>query len=119
VQADAELLKLVFQTLLLDSAHASQESGTIHVSVAHEGPACAIAVRDAGPGIPPDIRQKIFHPFFATKSRGSGLGLPTARRLVEAHQGTISIDCPPEGGTVVTVRLPVQGSAAEAGGQLV
>jgi two-component system, NtrC family, nitrogen regulation sensor histidine kinase GlnL len=63
-------------------------------------------VKDNGPGIVPDIREKIFTPFFTTKSRGSGLGLPTAKRLVEAHRGTIDIECPPDGGTVVTVQLP-------------
>jgi signal transduction histidine kinase len=61
---------------------------------------------DSGPGIPADVRARIFTPFFTTKSRGSGLGLPTAKRLVEAHHGTIDVDCPPAGGTTVTVRLP-------------
>jgi hypothetical protein len=51
-------------------------------------------------------REKIFTPFFTTKVRGSGPGLPTVRRLIEAHQGTISIVCPSAGGTVVTVQLP-------------
>ena len=50
--------------------------------------------------------EKIFTPFFTTKVRESGLGLPTVRRLIEAHQGTISIACPSAGGTVVTVQLP-------------
>ena len=46
------------------------------------------------------IREKIFTPFFTTKSRGTGLGLPTAKRLIEAHAGTrCAIDCPPAGGT--------------------
>jgi signal transduction histidine kinase len=62
---------------------------------------------DSGPGIPDDVREKIFTPFFTTKARGTGLGLPTAKRLVEAHHGTIDIACPPGGGTHVTVRLPL------------
>jgi two-component system sensor histidine kinase HydH len=45
-------------------------------------------------------------PFFTTKARGTGLGLPTAKRLVEAHRGCISVDCPPAGGTIVTIELP-------------
>jgi signal transduction histidine kinase len=53
------------------------------------------------------VRQKIFTPFFTTKSRGSGLGLPTAKRLVEAHHGLIAVDCPAAGGTTVTVQLPM------------
>jgi signal transduction histidine kinase len=52
------------------------------------------------------MRDKVFTPFFTTKKRGSGLGLPTCRRLVEAHRGTIAVDCPPSGGTRVTVSLP-------------
>ena len=52
------------------------------------------------------MRDQIFLPFFTTKARGSGLGLPTAKRLVEAHRGTISVACPPDGGTTVTVQLP-------------
>jgi signal transduction histidine kinase len=62
---------------------------------------------DSGSGIPTEIRDKIFTPFFTTKSRGSGLGLPTAKRLIEAHNGQITIDCPPAGGTSVVVRLPL------------
>jgi two-component system sensor histidine kinase AtoS len=62
---------------------------------------------NAGPGNPADVREKIFTPFFTTKSRGSGLGLPTAKRMVEAHDGQITIDCPPAGGTTVVIRLPM------------
>ena len=54
----------------------------------------------------PAVPEKIFMPFFRTKTRGSGLGLPTARRLIETHSGQISVDCPATGGTTVTVRLP-------------
>ena len=99
IEADPDLLKIVFQNLLVNGAHAMQGQGTIRVSVKAVDSSCQIAFSDAGPGIPPDIREKIFTPFFTTKSRGSGLGLPTAKRLIEAHRGTISIDCPPGGGT--------------------
>ena len=74
---------------------------------------CEIAVTDTGPGIPAEIREKIFTAFFTTKSRGSGLGLATARRLVEAHQGEIQVECPPSGGTRITVRLPTQSERSE------
>ena len=52
------------------------------------------------------VAAKAFEPFFTTKARGTGLGLSTARRLVEAHGGTISVECPPAGGTTVTLQLP-------------
>ena len=103
---DAELLKIVFVNLLVNAAHAMQGRGTIHVSLASIADICQIAFADEGPGIPADVLEKIFTPFFTTKVRGSGLGLPTVRRLIEAHHGTISIACPSAGGTVVTVQLP-------------
>jgi signal transduction histidine kinase len=79
----------------------------MRVEVAAVNSTCHIAFRDSGPGIPADVMEKIFTPFFTTKSRGSGLGLPTAKRLVEAHAGRVSIDCPPGGGTTVVVELPL------------
>jgi signal transduction histidine kinase len=106
VFADADLLKIVFENLLVNGAQAMRGQGTIQVSVALSDNTCQIAFSDSGPGIPTDLRDKIFTPFFTTKARGSGLGLPTARRLIEAHRGTISISCPLDGGTTVTVQLP-------------
>jgi two-component system sensor kinase FixL len=107
VPADAELLKIVFLNLLVNAAHAMQGQGTIRVSLSAEDSTCRVVVADKGPGIPPEIREKVFTPFFTTKARGTGLGLVTARRLIEAHAGTISIDCPEDGGTRVTIELPV------------
>jgi two-component system sensor kinase FixL len=103
---DAELLKIVFVNLLVNAGHAMQGRGTIHVSLTSIADLCQIVFADEGPGIPADVLEKIFTPFFTTKARGSGLGLPTVRRLIEAHQGTISIACPSAGGTVVTIQLP-------------
>lgn len=60
------------------------------------------------PGIPSEVREKIFTPFLTTKSRGSGLGRPTARRLIEAHHGQIVIDCPQSGGATIVVQLPME-----------
>jgi two-component system sensor kinase FixL len=108
IQADAELLKIVILNLLINGAHAMQGRGTLSVVVSDGGHSCLIAVSDQGPGIPPDIREKIFTPFFTTKARGSGLGLPTARQLVDAHGGDIRITCPEAGGTIVTVELPAR-----------
>jgi two-component system sensor kinase FixL len=108
VPADAEMLKIVFQNLLINSAHAMKGRGRIRVAVTAVDTSCQIAFIDAGPGIPPEVREKIFTPFFTTKSRGSGLGLPTAKRLIEAHNGQIAVDCPPGGGTTVVVRLPME-----------
>jgi PAS domain S-box-containing protein len=110
--ADAELLKIVFVNLLVNAAHAMEGGGTIHVSITPVDAVCEVAFRDSGPGIPRDVLEKIFTPFFTTKPRGTGLGLPTVKRLVEAHAGTIDVACPPGGGTTVTVRLPVTTASA-------
>lgn len=105
--ADPELLKIVFQNLLINGAHAMAGRGELRVRLTGNGQLSAVAFTDHGPGIPPDIRDKIFTPFFTTKVRGTGLGLPTAKRLVEAQGGTIAIECPPNGGTTVLVQVPI------------
>jgi two-component system, LuxR family, sensor kinase FixL len=111
--ADAELLKIVFMNLLVNAAHAMEGGGTIHVSITAAEGLCEVTFRDSGPGIPREILEKIFTPFFTTKPRGTGLGLPTVKRLVEAHAGSIQVSCPTGGGTSVTVRLPsAQGIAS-------
>jgi len=106
--ADAELLKIVVQNLLINGAHATQGRGLIRISVTSDDGRCQITIADNGPGIAPDVLEKLFTPFYTTKARGTGLGLSTARRLVEAHGGTLTIACPPTGGTTATVRLPVR-----------
>ena len=106
ISGDAELLKIVFQNLLINAAQAMQGKGCIRVTVASENNRCVVQVADEGPGIPAEAKEKLFRPFFTTKARGTGLGLPTAKRLVELHGGTIAIGPGPEGGTLVSVTLP-------------
>jgi two-component system sensor kinase FixL len=107
IMADAELLKLVIQNILLNAVHAIGGPGAIRVAVSSNGPMCRVTVTDTGPGIPTGVREKLFTPFFTTKARGTGLGLSTARRFVEAQGGTIAIDCPASGGTLVTIEIPL------------
>lgn len=107
VPADADMLKMVIQNLLINGAHAMHGHGTIRVGVIEVESGCRISIADAGPGIPAEIREKIFAPFFTTKARGTGLGLPTAKRFIEAHNGRIMVDCPTSGGTTVVVHLPL------------
>src|SRR5262249_38703906 len=68
-----------------------------------------VKVADNGPGIPPHLRARIFEPFFTTKPTGvgTGVGLAVSLGIVEAHGGTLTVDCPVEGGAVFTVALPV------------
>jgi two-component system sensor kinase FixL len=107
VLGDAELLKIVFLNLLLNGAHAAGGKGTIRIALSQDGDACQVVVADNGPGIAPEIRSKLFTPFVTTKARGTGLGLSTVKSLLDAHAGSIRLDCPAEGGTIVTVRVPL------------
>ncbi len=106
ILADGKLLRIVFLNVLLNAAQALHNDGTIRTSVAAGERGCRIAIADTGPGISPDIRDRIFAPFFTTKSRGTGLGLSTAKRFVDAHHGRMSVQCPAGGGTVMTIELP-------------
>ncbi len=108
VPADPELLKIVLQNLLINASHAMDGQGTIRISTHVDGDGWRILVADEGPGIPPEVRDRLFTPFFTTKARGTGLGLSTAKRLVEALGGSIDLECPPSGGTVVSLRFPAQ-----------
>jgi len=105
--ADAELMKGVLLNLLINAAQAVGREGRIGVSIVEQDETCHVRVTDEGPGIPEDIRERIFDPFFTTKHRGTGLGLSVARRTVELHGGHLQVECPPAGGTVMTVTLPL------------
>ena len=89
------------------NAPTSDHTGRIRVGVEATEQWCRIAIADDGPGIPPDIRDRIFMPFFTTKKRGTGLGLPTSKRFIDAHGGRITVECPPSGGTTMIVHLPI------------
>jgi signal transduction histidine kinase len=94
--------------------------GLIVVHTAHSGGDAVIEIRDTGPGIPTEIRAQVFEPFFTTKARGGGLGLPIARRTAELHSGSLALECPADGGTRVTLTMPVRPPTApdaEAGPQ--
>jgi PAS domain S-box-containing protein len=107
IDADPELLQLVFSNLLVNAAQAMNGQGEVFVTAGRRDGTYTLAFRDTGPGIPADVQQRVFEPFYTTKHRGTGLGLATARRVVEQHHGTMTLDCPPGGGTVVTLRVPV------------
>ncbi len=110
VLADREQLKLVMINLVLNAMQAMPKQGTVRIAARSAGKVHELMVIDQGPGIPADVREHLFEPFFTTKNRGTGLGLATARRIVESHGGTIRLDCPPEGGTTAVVTLPHGGA---------
>jgi PAS domain S-box-containing protein len=114
LEVDAEQLQRVFLNLLLNAAQAAGAGGRVRAEVSSDNGLCRVTIADNGPGIPAEIRERIFEPFFTTKHRGTGLGLPTAKRVIERHQGTMTIECPAEGGTIVTVTLPAESRQREA-----
>jgi two-component system CheB/CheR fusion protein len=107
-QADREQLQIVVQNILTNAAQAMGGTGDVDVEITRSGPEWRLAFADHGPGMPPEVRDKAFEAFFTTKHRGTGLGLPTARRIVEAHGGRIAIESPSTGGTTVSIVLPVR-----------
>ena len=106
VTVDAEQLQLAIQNVLMNAAQAMNGSGAIHVGVTGDGANWTISVADTGPGMSAEVKAKVFEPFFTTRSRGTGLGLPIARRVLEAHGGGIVVETPTSGGTVVSMSLP-------------
>jgi two-component system sensor kinase FixL len=109
--ADANLFTIALQNLLINAAQAQQGRGTIRVALAPQGAANRIAIVDRGPGIPAEIRADLFRAFRTTKARGTGLGMATARRLIESQGGTIAVECPASGGTSITLTIPAAAAA--------
>ena len=85
---------------------ADEKGGPVSVAIRAEGATVPLEVRDHGPGLPPGDEEKVFEPFFTTRVRGTGLGLPMARRVAEQHGGTLRGRNHPEGGAVFTLVLP-------------
>ena len=108
--ADPNLLTIAVQNLLINSAQALQGKGDIRVTLSADGPSIRIAIADSGPGIPAEIRAALFRPFKTTKARGTGLGMATAKRLVESQSGQIEVQSPAAGGTIVTLIVPAAAS---------
>jgi len=104
---DQEQLKLTLLNLLMNAAQAMPEGGTIRIDSGGDGSWHEIRVADEGVGIAEEAREHLFEPFFTTKSRGTGLGLATARRIIDRHGGTIDLVALPERGTVAKVCLPL------------
>jgi len=107
VTVDPDLMRATVLNLLLNSAQAMGGHGRIRVTSAVRNGMWMLDVADNGPGVPVDMRDQILEPFFTTKARGGGLGLPIAKRVAEMHNGTLSLAFPPTGGTVATITAPL------------
>ena len=106
VWGDVALLRAAVLNLILNAGDASPSGGTVCVEVERNTTLAHLRVRDSGPGIPADQRDRVFEPFFTTKEGGTGLGLALAQRTVEEHGGAIHIeDGAP--GAIFVINLPV------------
>jgi two-component system, NtrC family, sensor histidine kinase HydH len=106
--ADPSLLHQAFLNILLNAIQAMPEGGTLNVKVVSgaNGQGTEIQFTDTGEGIDPETLKKVFNPFYTTKEKGSGLGLPIVKSIIESHQGAISIDSEPGQGTSIIIHLP-------------
>jgi len=119
IDGDDDLLHRAAFNLALNAVQAAGATGHVAVEVtpllpeqvpigmSFERGAVALRVTDDGPGIPPDVRERLFTPFFTTKSGGSGLGLPVVHRAIEAHRGVVFVDSMVGKGTRFTIVLPL------------
>lgn len=104
VSCDATKLQRVFTNVLVNSIQAMEKGGTITVQISEKDNDAIIQLSDSGPGIPPDVLPQIFEPLFTTKKEGTGLGLPTCKKIVEEeHEGSISVQNNP---TTFTITIP-------------
>lgn len=120
IQGDEHQLCQVFTNLVINAFEALEGRGSVRISAtlamsdddpphgeASSGPSLVIEVADDGPGIPPELTDRVFNAFFTTKAQGSGLGLAIVRKIVDAHDGRIDVSTAPGRGTRFTVTLPV------------
>jgi two-component system sensor histidine kinase PilS (NtrC family) len=117
VEGDDDLLHRALFNLLLNAVQVSPETSAVRVEVVEAradqldgsphfaAGGVALSVVDAGPGIAPEIRDRLFDPFFTTKPGGSGLGLAVVHRAIDVHRGLVFLDTGP-GGTRFTIVLP-------------
>jgi signal transduction histidine kinase len=128
VDADAHQLRQLVTNLVTNAFEALNGKGHVRVRARHvavdqdahaEGaPAAGLVeldVQDDGPGVPEEVRDRIFGPFFTTKPKGSGLGLAIVRKIVDAHDGRIDLSVGPQGGTCFRVTLPVTQPREDSG----
>ncbi len=117
VLADLPMIEQVVLNLVTNAAQAMQAtegSRRIHLASFRDGNAVVISVADSGPGVPADLRERIFDPYFTTRSEGSGIGLAICQRIVADHCGTLTVGTGALGGAEFRVALPVHEGEARA-----
>ncbi|MGD8368130.1 MAG: ATP-binding protein [Desulfobacterales bacterium] len=107
IMGDADMLYQVFLNLLMNAMQAMPSGGLITIGFETLDGGLRLQISDQGEGIPEEIKEKIWDPFFTTKEKGTGLGLGVVQKIVEAHQGRIRIANLESGGAQITVDLPL------------
>jgi signal transduction histidine kinase len=107
VKADTDLLKQALLNVMLNGVQSMEDGGTLKVTALHDELRATIEVRDAGRGIPPEIRDKVFNLFFTTRKEGSGIGLAMSYRVMQLHGGALSFESELGVGTVFRMTLPL------------
>ena len=101
-----EPLRRAFANLYRNAAEAMKGNGAMDVTVTSDAAGLAVTIADHGPGIPAELRQRVFEPYFTTKDDGTGLGLALVRVTLEAHRGAISVSETPGGGATFSIVFP-------------
>lgn len=107
IPVDPVLMKQVLQNLIRNSLEAMPDGGTIELQTSRRDSAVHLEVIDSGSGMPKELCEKVFEAFYSRKAGGSGLGLSTVRKIVEAHGGCISCESELGRGTRMTLSFPV------------
>jgi signal transduction histidine kinase len=100
-------LKQALLNVAVNALEAMPQTGVLGIRVTKEAGHAHVAISDSGPGIPPEILDRIYQMHFTTKTGGTGIGLYVARSVVEAHKGEIRVATDPTDGTTVHIRLPL------------
>ncbi|MBZ0271035.1 HAMP domain-containing histidine kinase [bacterium] len=103
---DPALVRRALFNLINNAIQAMAGGGRLTIRARRDGPAIAIDVADNGAGIKPEVMEHLFTPFYTTKDKGTGLGMPFTRKIVERHGGTMHVESEAGRGTTVTIRLP-------------